>query len=331
MAAPEVHHLFHHPIADHSFSADKQTLAVARDTNVELYGRTGNGFKLKDELKGHDKFVTSPTLVLLRINRAATFVRWSPSETKFAVGSGARVIAICYFEEENDWWVSKHIKKPIRSTVTTVAWHPNSVLLASGSTDAHARVFSSFIKGVDARPEPGVWGERLPFNTVCGEYLNNSAGWVHAVSFSPSGDALAFAAHDSSITVVYPNGADQPPRAVVSVSTQLLPFMSLIWNGEAEIIAAGYDCEAYRFKGNEGGWQLTGSLESKGGPGVAREESALNMFKQLDLKGKTKDDTQLKTVHQNTISTIRVYEESGGAVRKFSTSGVDGRIVIWNA
>ena len=64
MAAPEVHHLFHHPIADHSFSADKQTLAVARDTSVELYGRTGSGFKLKDELKGHDKLVTSVDIAL---------------------------------------------------------------------------------------------------------------------------------------------------------------------------------------------------------------------------------------------------------------------------
>jgi hypothetical protein len=64
MAPPEVHHLFHHPIADHSFSADKQTLAVARDTSVELYERTGNGFKLKDELKGHDKTVTSVDIAL---------------------------------------------------------------------------------------------------------------------------------------------------------------------------------------------------------------------------------------------------------------------------
>ncbi|KAH7030813.1 WD40-repeat-containing domain protein [Microdochium trichocladiopsis] len=364
MAAPEVHHLFHHPIADHSFSADRNTLAVAKDSTVELYGRVGNAFKLKDELKGHDKTVTSidiapqsgrivtcsqdrnalvwepspsgykPTLVLLRIARAATFVRWSPSETKFAVGSGDRVIAVCYFEDENDWWVSKHLKKPIRSTITTVNWHPNSVLLAAGSTDAHARVFSAFIKGVDARPEPSVWGERLPFNTVCGEYLNNSAGWVHSVAFSPSGDALAFAAHDSSITVVYPTGPEQPPRAVISVNTQLLPFQSIIWNGEAEIIAAGYDCEAFRFQGDASGWQLAGTLESKGRPGLGdagREESALNMFRQMDLKGKVKDDTQLKTVHQNTISTIRVYESNGGSVSKFSTSGVDGRVVIWNA
>jgi actin related protein 2/3 complex, subunit 1A/1B len=36
--------------------------------------------------------IWKPTLVLLRINRAATSVRWSPLEDKFAVASGARYI-----------------------------------------------------------------------------------------------------------------------------------------------------------------------------------------------------------------------------------------------
>ena len=58
MAGPEVHHLFHHPIADHSFSADRQTLAVARDNLVELFQRSGNKYVSHDELKGHDKTVT---------------------------------------------------------------------------------------------------------------------------------------------------------------------------------------------------------------------------------------------------------------------------------
>lgn len=61
-------------------------------------------------------------------------------------------------------------------------------------------------------------------------------------------------------------------------------------------------------------------MESKGRPGLGemREESALNMFRQMDLKGKSKDDTQLKTVHQNTVATVRSYEEEGGTVKKFS-------------
>jgi len=68
-----------------------------------------------------------------------------------------------------------------------------------------------------------------------------------------------------------------------------------------------------------------GSMESKGRPGMgeAREESALNMFRQMDLKGKSsKDDTQLKTVHQNTIATIRSYDKSGGNIRKFSSKSI---------
>lgn len=62
-------------------------------------------------------------------------------------------------------------------------------------------------------------------------------------------------------------------------------------------------------------------MESKGRPGLGnqREESALNMFRQMDLKGKVKDDTQLNTVHQNTVSTIRAYEVAGDAVKKFSS------------
>ena len=58
MSSPEVHHLFHAPIADHSFTGDRKTIAVARDNNVELYSKSGNDFKLIDELRGHDKTVT---------------------------------------------------------------------------------------------------------------------------------------------------------------------------------------------------------------------------------------------------------------------------------
>ena len=38
-----------------------------------------------------------------------------------------------------DRWLSKHIKKPIRSTVTTIDWHPNNHLLAVGSADFATR------------------------------------------------------------------------------------------------------------------------------------------------------------------------------------------------
>ena len=41
------------------------------------------------------------------------------------------------------------------------------------------------------------------------------------------------------------------------------------------------------------------------------------------------DSTELTTVHQNTITSVRPYEGPRGNVTKVSTSGVDGNLVIW--
>ena len=39
------------------------------------------------------------------------------SEQKFAVGCGARLISICYFEVEQDWWVATYMVEPVLNTV----------------------------------------------------------------------------------------------------------------------------------------------------------------------------------------------------------------------
>lgn len=54
-------------------------------------------------------------------------------------------------------------------------------------------------------------------------------------------------------------------------------------------------------------------------PAAEEEESARNLFRQMDLRGRAKDDTQLKTVHQNTVTKLRVYQEAGGSLKKFSS------------
>jgi WD40 repeat protein len=56
-------------------------VTCSQDRNAYVWTPTENGWK--------------PALVLLRINRAATCVKWSPKEDKFAVGSGARSAPPC--------------------------------------------------------------------------------------------------------------------------------------------------------------------------------------------------------------------------------------------
>merc|ERR1711944_288519 len=186
------------------------------------------------------------SLVLLRINRAATCVKWSPEENKFAVGSGARLISVCYFEDQMDWWVAKHIKKPIRSTITSLDWHPNNVLLAAGSTGYKVRVFSGYLKDYEPKPSATAWGNKMKFNQVMAEFSNSihGGGWIHAVSFSADGNKLAWVGHDSSISV-----ADATrDMATHKLKTQFLPLLSCIWISPNSIVAGGHSCTPMLFK-----------------------------------------------------------------------------------
>lgn len=92
------------------------------------------------------------------------------------MGSGGRVIAVCYFVSENNWWLCKHIKRPLRSTVTTVDWHPENKVLVAGSTDYKVRVFSAFISDMEDAPGTSPWGQSNTLGTLLAEFPNTPNG-----------------------------------------------------------------------------------------------------------------------------------------------------------
>lgn len=190
------------------------------------------------------------------------------------------------------------------------------------------RVFSGYIKGLDEKPAPSPWGERLPFGTLCAEYTNGACGWVHDVSFSPEGDRLAWAGHGSSISV-----ADPARRSVVTVKTALLPMASLIWAAPNSIVAVGHDCLPVLFAGNDRGeWQFVEKLDQGQKKISGANNTAFNKFRQLDSRAQQSDQAvvELNTIHQNTVTSCRLYEGDRHQVTAFSTSGVDGRLVVWD-
>jgi len=360
MAGKDIFSLCDTPVICHSFNKDRSRVAVSpNDNTVRLFKKVGTTWELEETFTEHTEVVTGidwapesncivtcaadrnayvwvdtdgkwkPTLVILRINRAATTVKWSPKEDKFAVASGARLISICYFEKENNWWVSKHIKKPIRSTVLSVDWHPNNVLLAASSTDFKARVFSTYIKEVESKPEATPWGKKMPFGALMAEFNNGAGGWVHCVAFSPSGGKIAWVAHDSSISVAIA-GAEEGP---VTIKLKELPLISCLWLSEGTVVAAGHNFTPDVFSHDDNN-QLTflcklDVAKTKGGDDD-EQMSAMQRFKNLDKKDTAKGDAKSNTTHENAISQLRPYEQSGGQVSKISSSGFDGKVVVWN-
>jgi len=342
---------FAQTITCHAWNGDHSKVAFCPNNNtIQVYKKNGNEWEVEDVLQEHDQTVTSiawsaksdtllscshdrnayvwtlqdgqwkPTLVILRINRAATQVKWSPNEDKFAVSSGAKCVSVCYYEEENDWWVSKHIKKH-SSTVTSVDWHPGNILIATGSCDARVRVFSAFIKGIDKRPENTPYGKRLPFgqDSLC-EY--EAGGWVQAVRWAPSGNQLAFVAQNSSLTVVdVTNGA---PGEIQVVKFADLPLMDLYWVGENKLVGAGHGCRPLVFEKQGGNWSFTKYLDDVRTAAGDGKKSAFSIFQNKDKLGQDQSATTLNTKHKNCVVGIQQ-----GPNGQLSTCSLDGTICLW--
>jgi len=343
-------------ISCHAWNANKTKLALCPNNNeIHIYTKKGNDWEREFVLSDHDAVVTGldwapntnrivsssqdrnayvwtfndnvwkPVLVILRLSHAATVVRWSPKENKFAVGSSAKSVAVCYFDQDNNWWVSKIIKKH-KSTVLSLAWHPNNVHLLTGSSDFKARVFSAFLKELQ---EVNPTDAALPaknFGEILAEYV--SAGWVHSVAWSPNGSQVAFVAHDSSITFI-----DVASGSPQTLRLNFLPLVDVVFINENSAIAAGHDCSPLYFTSSGGNWSFSSVIsEAKKAeaPKAAGAKAAMQKFQNLDSTGQAKVSQTLNTLHQNCITWIRPAEEKNNQVTQFSTSGLDGKVILWN-
>ena len=334
------------------FNGDNTKLALCPNTSeIWIYAKKGSDWEEECVLSEHSQVVTSlswgvktnrlvscsqdrnayvwtlegakwkPTLVILRLQRAATHVAWSPKEDKFAVASGAKLVCICYFDDENDWWVSKHIKKH-RSTVLSVAWHPNNVLVATASSDGHARVFSAWTKGLDKR---GVVSPIPDPEKKCESFGECLLDWdmqafVKDVAWSPSGNLLAWVAQNSTLSVADVSQGQAEP-AVHRLTT--LPLSKCVFTNETSVVAGGYDCEPYLFQVSSGSVKLAKSLDSKTAA-ASKGTSNLKMWQNMDKKGEAKTDEKLATKHQNAICDLSYIGDN-----KVVTAGLDGSLVWW--
>uniref|UniRef100_A0A671DWI8 Actin related protein 2/3 complex subunit 1A n=1 Tax=Rhinolophus ferrumequinum TaxID=59479 RepID=A0A671DWI8_RHIFE len=333
-----LHQFLLEPITCHAWNRDRTQIALSPNNHeVHIYKKNGSQWVKVHELKEHNGHITDdatshlqvidwapksdrivtcgadrnayvwsqkdgvwkPTLVILRINRAATFVK-----------CGARLISVCYSSSPKmtGEWVSKHIKKsPIRSTVLSLDWHPTMFCW---------QVFSAYIKEVDEKPASTPWGSKMPFGQLMSEFGGSgTGGWVHGVSFSASGSRLAWVSHDSTVSV-----------ADASKSMQVPALLSVSFVSENSVV--GHDCCPMLFNYDDRGYLTFVSKLDIPKQSIQRNMSGHGRFRNMDKRATTEDrNTAWRPAPEYQVS---IYEVDKQDCRKFCTTGIDGAMTIWD-
>jgi len=300
------------------------------DNYIATSGQDRNAYVWK-----YEQNEWKPTLVILRIGRAATCIKWSPNGKKFAVGSSSKQIPVCHYEASQDMWVAKMVKKGPKSTVLCVDWSPNNAFIIAGSCDFKCRIYSGYIPEVDKdvtkidESYSQVWdGDKCTdFGVLLSEF-DQSRGWIEACRFSPSGMSFAFAGHDSTVHF----GEIKDGKVdVQSILRRDLPIRAIVFLTDNLAVGGGYDNVPIVYENKGGRWEETGPLDKGKTTGKVVQktafDSSLGKFENTGKLGKASatDDIALPFRHQNIINDIVVYAED-----KFTTSSVDGRILHWN-
>jgi len=115
-----------------------------------------------------------------------------------------------------------------------------------------------------------------------------------------------------------------------------LPSTIVNFMDDKTAVVIGFDNNPTVYENGGGSWsekrQLDSAGEKKapGPPGAGSAANARNVFQDRDTRGKTgetagvKEEPPIKTIHQNLILDFKIR-----GPKKFSTSGVDGRVVQW--
>eukprot|EP01084_Bolivina_argentea_P075888 137529_1 len=322
-------------ISVHSWNEDRTELAMSPNTSdVIIYSASGTNLKHWKKLqilKGHkmritsidwsyptDTIVTSSndgtiyiwrkkqnqwksTLISLRtFHKSATCVKWSPNGRKFAVGTNGKQISICYYSgvhnTSNNGWITKYIRMA-DSSILSVDWSPNNMLLICGCTDFKCKIFYACINNID---NIDTKNRNIYSSCSFGDLLyvfNTANGWIECCKFSPNGLHVAFTGHDSSIhfgsfdkithlktqkqqktlhtTDIIDNilqhftDNDDNKQCserinIQSINRKTLPLKCIEFLSDTILIGAGYDCVPilYKYNKTDSKWVENGPIDT---------------------------------------------------------------------
>ena len=204
-----------------------------------------------------------PTLVILRINRAATSVKWSPNGAKFAVGSGAKMRSCVPLRAVQRLVDLSNDQEAQVDRVCRLAFSPNGKFIVTGGADMKCRVFSAFMEGIDSDN-----GRRIRRNVAGSARVRRNVGGVRRRSrlgprrrlVAEAGHRIAFATHGEHhslrTTLRNANGAD---HSIVKD----MPYLDMLYATDDTLVAAGFQGNIDVYSASGGKWAYKDKLDKK--------------------------------------------------------------------
>ncbi|CAF1553270.1 unnamed protein product, partial [Didymodactylos carnosus] len=146
-------------------------------------------------------------------------------------------------------------------------------------------------------------------------------GWIHDVTFSPSGESLAWVSHNSIISVVTASNISK----IATEITNYLPFRCILFINENTLVTGGHEFSPliYKYDEKNGTIQYVQKLDQETN---TNKQSINRLFDQATMQTQTPEPV---STHQSMITQIIPYAKEGNKVTKISSADLFGQIVIW--
>ena len=341
------------PITCHAWNKDFTMVAICENTpDLKIYKVDGKKFDLQWTLSEHTQVISavdwSPVtnmivtcshdrnayvweydaekntwkkeLVILKLNRAATYVRWSPDGKKFVAANGTSKVRYCAYNEQQRWWQS-YSESTGKPTSLNAEWMPNNKHLICCTT---ARVLHYFtIDDNEAKIKKVKSKDGKEKKKIVKELGNwHAQGWVNCCAVSPSGAWIAMSSQDSYIRFIKSEEIGKDAGEKFEVNINGLPLLSIVFLSETSLVGAGFDCQPRLFYFDGSKWEDLGLIdlpdirEASGGAASGGLAAKAAMFG-------GKQAVKTETLHSNVVLGVRLTKNG------FSTCSNDGRLGIW--
>ena len=134
--------------------------------------------------------------------------------------------------------------------------------------------------------------------------------------------------HDSTVTIM-----DTYSGTPVVLKLRELPLCDLVFVNENTVVGAGHNNFPRTFIKNGEDWSVGKNLDEQKAATAQKTtgtRAAFEKFKTTDTTGVATVQSKLNTKHQNYVNSIQGCAGSAGNFSKVSTTGLDGKLVLWD-